>query len=124
MAIKINTEFPGKIIIIIIINHNYSRFNKNNILLFYNCFFFNKYYFNISVVPLPVAISIIIVLSLCCASCYDGEFVFDDAEAIVNNNDVQEAPIWKIFENDFWGLKLTHENSHKSYRPLTTLTFR
>ncbi|XP_014609458.1 PREDICTED: transmembrane and TPR repeat-containing protein 4-like isoform X3 [Polistes canadensis] len=75
-------------------------------------------------VPLPVALLIIIILSLCYANSYNGVFVFDDAEAIVNNDDAQKTPIWKIFKNDFWGTKLSHKGSHKSYRPLTVLTFR
>lgn len=80
--------------------------------------------FNISAVPLPIALLIIIILSLCYANSYDGAFVFDDAEAIVNNDDIQKTPIWEIFKNDFWGTKLSHKGSHKSYRPLTILTFR
>ncbi|KAL2712405.1 protein O-mannosyl-transferase TMTC4-like isoform X1 [Vespula squamosa] len=75
-------------------------------------------------VPLPVARLIIIILSLCYANSYDGAFVFDDTEAIVNNDDIQKTPIWEIFKNDFWGTKLSHKGSHKSYRPLTILTFR
>ncbi|KAK2587380.1 hypothetical protein KPH14_003097 [Odynerus spinipes] len=75
-------------------------------------------------VPLPVALFIIIILSLCYANSYDGTFVFDDSEAIVNNDDVQKTQIWEIFKNDFWGTKLSHKDSHKSYRPLTILTFR
>lgn len=66
----------------------------------------------------------IILLSLCFANSYNGEFVFDDSEAIVNNEDVQSTPLWAIFNNDFWGTKLTNKQSHKSYRPLTILTFR
>ena len=29
-----------------------------------------------------------------------------------------------ILSSDFWGVPLAHQGSHKSYRPLTTLTFR
>lgn len=29
-----------------------------------------------------------------------------------------------MFTNDFWGSPLSHPESHKSYRPLTILTFR
>lgn len=29
-----------------------------------------------------------------------------------------------IFSHDFWGFNITSENSHKSYRPFTILTFR
>ncbi|XP_023230734.1 transmembrane and TPR repeat-containing protein 4-like [Centruroides sculpturatus] len=75
---------------------------------------------------LPWAPLIIFTLALACFinSIY-GNFVFDDSEAIVNNNDLKlETPLSNIFKNDFWGTKLTHNNSHKSYRPLTVLTFR
>ncbi|EFN75244.1 transmembrane and TPR repeat-containing protein 4 isoform X1 [Harpegnathos saltator] len=67
---------------------------------------------------------IIVILSLCFVNSYDGDFVFDDAEAIVKNNDVRDTPLWEIFKNDFWGTKLSHNQSHKSYRPLTILSFR
>ncbi|XP_011706097.1 PREDICTED: transmembrane and TPR repeat-containing protein 4 [Wasmannia auropunctata] len=67
---------------------------------------------------------IIVILSLCFLNSYDGNFVFDDTEAIVNNIDVRDTPFWDIFQNDFWGTKLSHKQSHKSYRPLTILSFR
>lgn len=54
-----------------------------------------------------------------------GEFVHDDIPAIVTNSDVTGAnPVLRIFENDFWGTPMSDPGSHKSYRPLTTLTFR
>ena len=57
-------------------------------------------------------------------SCY-GEFVFDDSEAIINNKDLRpETSVEKLFSHDFWGGNLTSNTSHKSYRPLTVLTFR
>lgn len=83
---------------------------------------------------------------LCYANSYDGDFVFDDTEAIVNNKDVTRAwrgdranPLvqtgtnergankdgfWSLIENDFWGTPLGSNTSHKSWRPLTTFTFR
>ncbi|GFR64242.1 transmembrane and TPR repeat-containing protein 4-like [Elysia marginata] len=61
---------------------------------------------------------------LCFVNSYDGDFVFDDSEAIVNNNDLlPSTPLLSIFQHDFWGKKLGN-HSHKSYRPLTVLTFR
>ncbi|XP_054708383.1 protein O-mannosyl-transferase TMTC4-like [Uloborus diversus] len=61
----------------------------------------------------------------CFYNSLNGEFVFDDSEAVINNLDLKpESPIINIFENDFWGTKLTHNSSHKSYRPLTVLAFR
>ncbi|KAM9189888.1 protein O-mannosyl-transferase TMTC4 isoform 4-T5 [Dugong dugon] len=62
---------------------------------------------------------------MCFARSYDGEFVFDDSEAIVNNKDLQaETPLGDLWHHDFWGSKLSSNTSHKSYRPLTVLTFR
>jgi len=61
-----------------------------------------------------------------------GTFIFDDEEAIINNEDVIGKSLRTgtpnsgtgLFWNDFWGSRITHPNSHKSYRPLTTLTYR
>ena len=45
--------------------------------------------------------------------------------AVLQNQDIlSSSPISSIFLNDFWGTPLTHSGSHKSYRPLTTLTFK
>ena len=80
--------------------------------------------------PLPklsplVARLVVFVLSVVCfAVSYDGEFVFDDSEALVNNKDIRpDQPITNLLRHDFWGNKLTNK-SHKSYRPLTVLTYR
>ena len=52
-------------------------------------------------------------------------FVLDDREAILSNSDViRGAPIRNIFRNDFWGSSMSHPESHKSYRPITILSFR
>uniref|UniRef100_A0A8C9TY34 dolichyl-phosphate-mannose--protein mannosyltransferase n=1 Tax=Scleropages formosus TaxID=113540 RepID=A0A8C9TY34_SCLFO len=82
-------------------------------------------------VPLPKLSScqsrIVVGLAavLCFANSYDGEFVFDDSEAIINNKDLKpETPLNNIWRNDFWGSNLSSNTSHKSYRPLTVLTFR
>lgn len=56
-----------------------------------------------------------------------GSFVFDDSEAIVKNEDVispEKINLSQVFFHDFWGVRLAHPQSHKSYRPLTTLSFR
>lgn len=62
-------------------------------------------------------------------SCYfngiKGDFVHDDIPAVTLNNDVLALnPLYDVFKNDFWGLPMSDVTSHKSYRPLTTLTFR
>lgn len=62
---------------------------------------------------------------LCFANSYDGDFVFDDSEAVTGNKDLKpETPLLSLFHHDFWGRKLDSKTSHKSYRPLTVLTFR
>ncbi|XP_017359069.1 protein O-mannosyl-transferase TMTC4 isoform X3 [Cebus imitator] len=65
-----------------------------------------------------------LVAIVCFARSYDGDFVFDDSEAIVNNKDLQaETPLSDLWHHDFWGSRLSSNTSHKSYRPLTVLTF-
>lgn len=68
---------------------------------------------------------------VCCVSvlCYfnscKGDFVFDDSEAIVGNKDLKpDVPLGQLFLHDFWGANVSSNTSHKSYRPLTVLTFR
>lgn len=52
-------------------------------------------------------------------------FVFDDVSAIVDNKDLRpHTPLWNLWTHDFWGTPMSREHSHKSYRPLTVLTFR
>ncbi|XP_061531867.1 protein O-mannosyl-transferase TMTC3 isoform X2 [Phycodurus eques] len=52
-------------------------------------------------------------------------FVFDDVSAILDNKDLRPTtPLRSLFLNDFWGTPMAEERSHKSYRPLTVLTFR
>ena len=81
--------------------------------------------------PLPqfrfsIAAAIVFTVSiLCFCVSYDGDFVYDDKRAILKNKDLlPDTPLSELFQNDFWGKKLTNETSHKSYRPLTILTFR
>ncbi|XP_062518575.1 protein O-mannosyl-transferase TMTC4-like [Corticium candelabrum] len=62
---------------------------------------------------------------LCYYPSLAGDFVFDDSEAVVGNEDVSGDVHWtQLFLHDFWGKRLTSKHSHKSYRPLTVLTFR
>lgn len=62
-------------------------------------------------------------------SCYlnslHGEFVHDDVPAVHQNQDVLALTSFgQLFANDFWGVSMADPNSHKSYRPLTVLSFR
>lgn len=55
----------------------------------------------------------------------EAQFVYDDARAILQNDDLlASSPLTNLLTNDFWGTPLKHSGSHKSYRPLCTLTFR
>ncbi|XP_065139580.1 protein O-mannosyl-transferase TMTC2 [Paramisgurnus dabryanus] len=55
----------------------------------------------------------------------DADFCYDDSRAIKTNQDLlPETPWINIFYDDFWGTLLTHSGSHKSYRPICTLSFR
>ncbi|XP_004568026.3 protein O-mannosyl-transferase TMTC4 [Maylandia zebra] len=75
--------------------------------------------------PVQAKVTVALVALLCFINSYDGDFVFDDSEAIVNNKDLRPAtPLNNIWSNDFWGTNLSSNSSHKSYRPLTVLTFR
>ncbi|XP_047519722.1 protein O-mannosyl-transferase TMTC1-like [Pieris napi] len=54
----------------------------------------------------------------------NGDFVHDDIPAIVTNSDVTGSSLKQLFLDDFWGTPMVDPHSHKSYRPLTTLSFR
>jgi Flp pilus assembly protein TadD len=79
-----------------------------------------------------VALAAAAVGVLCYMNSLDGVWVFDDAQAIVQNPDVCGTPgtpvtanqIEIMFGNDFWGMPISSTRSHKSYRPLTVLSFR
>ena len=90
----------------------------------------------------------ILILTLLTVSVYwnslDGDFVHDgemtpvclvwltkillcsaDLPTIVNNKDVTGGSPWtSVWINDFWGTNMRERRSHKSYRPLTIITFR
>lgn len=68
---------------------------------------------------------LVLVCILVYHNCLYCGFVFDDISAIKENRDLRpQTPISNIFLNDFWGTPIHKEQSHKSYRPLTVLTFR
>lgn len=68
-------------------------------------------------------------ICVACIVCYYNStqcgLVFDDISAIRDNKDLRpHTPLINVFLNDFWGTPMRKEQSHKSYRPLTVLTFR
>ena len=47
------------------------------------------------------------------------------SRAIKTNPDIlPSTPLSSLLRNDFWGTPLSHSGSHKSYRPVTVLSFR
>nr|XP_039259696.1 protein O-mannosyl-transferase TMTC2-like [Styela clava] len=74
---------------------------------------------------LPVELICAGVAVLVYANTFDADFVYDDSRAILKNLNVRTStPLYNIFLDDFWGTRMTHSGSHKSYRPITTLSFR
>ncbi|XP_049275482.1 protein O-mannosyl-transferase TMTC4-like [Rhipicephalus sanguineus] len=68
---------------------------------------------------------------LCYVNSLDGDFVHDDMVAVVGNSDVTgesrrhaSSSSSSLWINDFWGRPMADPRSHKSYRPLTVLSFR
>lgn len=62
---------------------------------------------------------------MCYANALNGDMVHDDIPAIVRNSDVLgTTSLHQLLKNDFWGYPMHDINSHKSYRPVTTFTFR
>ena len=62
---------------------------------------------------------------ICFVNSLSGDFVHDDIPAVVQNPDVLgTSTLAQLFSHDFWGQPMAHPDSHKSYRPITTLTFR
>ena len=54
-----------------------------------------------------------------------GSYVYDDAGSLKNNPVVTgDAPWTEAATRDFWGTDMKEPQSHKSFRPLTTLSFR
>lgn len=59
------------------------------------------------------------------ANSLDLQFCFDDHSAIKENADLRTDVPWSnLLWDDFWGMPMHVEGSHKSYRPLCVLTFR
>lgn len=78
----------------------------------------------------PARLKLYVGLFLVCLLAYStalnpkSEFVHDDIVAVVRNPDVFNSPLSDLFSNDFWGAPMSSPASHKSYRPITVLTFR
>ena len=72
----------------------------------------------------PLALTVVVVVIVVYFNANFCDFVFDDVSAIKDNKDLRPSTdLFSLFSHDFWGESLTSGSSHKSYRPLTTLTF-
>jgi hypothetical protein len=74
-----------------------------------------------------IALPFVLALALFCTPRrLGGPLLFDDKAAVVRNPVVNgAAPLARVWEVDFWGLDELHSAaSHKSFRPLVTLTYR
>eukprot|EP00873_Tetraselmis_striata_P017239 jgi/Tetstr1/437503/TSEL_026182.t1 len=79
--------------------------------------------------PMPewaVAATLMLVAFGIYANTLHAGFTFDDNFAVLNNKDVMDPsiPLANLLEHDFWGQHIAGDMSHKSYRPLTVLSFR
>ena len=76
--------------------------------------------------PMGLRYGVIAFTSMACyLNTLEYALVHDDVFAIKDNMDIRpETPLFNILSNDFWGKPMSSNRSHKSYRPLCTLTFR
>lgn len=69
-----------------------------------------------------------LLAALCILSYWNslsGDLLHDDIFAIRDNKDIRtDTPLSQLFHNDFWGKSMADPTSHKSYRPLTILSFK
>ena len=70
-----------------------------------------------------------LLLSISCLIYFNslrGGFVFDDHRAILSNDDLdpEKTSLHEVLVHDFWGGHMNREQSHKSYRPMTILSYR
>ena len=71
------------------------------------------------------AISCSLLATLLYLNALDCGFVFDDNAAILTNRDVLPTSPWSnLLYHDFWGDDIHHIKSHKSFRPITSATFK
>ncbi len=55
----------------------------------------------------------------------NGKYVYDDAGSVIKNVVVTGQVPWKeAFTRDFWGQEMKEAASHKSFRPITTLSLK
>jgi hypothetical protein len=77
---------------------------------------------------LPNLIHILIVAGVagvCYHNILGNKFAYDDDGTVVQHPFIlKETSLSDYFTHDFWGTPMERDDSHKSYRPVTTLTYR
>lgn len=106
-------------------NNNYSKLNRNYDKLQAENRSINKNKICTDITILWIYVLPALLALICYLNGLTGECVHDDVFAIKRNPDVHgKTTIFHVFQNDFWGKPIHDNTSHKSYRPLTVLTFR
>ena len=69
--------------------------------------------------------SLIAILVYSDVRALSGGWVYDDAGSVIKNVVVNGMVDWKeAFTRDYWGTEMKQTQSHKSFRPITTLTLK
>lgn len=69
-------------------------------------------------------VGLVAVVAYCDPQALTGEFVYDDAGSVKRNVVVTGmVPLSDLFKRDYWGTPMKDATSHKSFRPVTTLSF-
>eukprot|EP00536_Pseudo-nitzschia_multiseries_P012559 jgi/Psemu1/260713/estExt_Genewise1Plus.C_4850050 len=69
--------------------------------------------------------AIVAVLAYSDLRALNGGWVYDDAGSVIKNVVVNGKVDWKqAFTRDYWGTEMREAQSHKSFRPVTTLTLK
>lgn len=108
-------------------HHHSQRTDGSGMSLFWSTFLFSALVSRRRALALDAAVYALVaaVCIICYVNSLNGDFVHDDLVAVTTNPDVLgKNPVTELFVNDFWGKPMSDPVSHKSYRPLTVLTFR
>ena len=70
-------------------------------------------------------VSLLTLLAYWDETALNGSFVYDDGGSVSKNVVVNgQVPLAEVLRRDYWGTPMSEPQSHKSFRPITTLTFR
>ena len=100
-----------------------TRYRQSKILLFSCTIQTHCALYRIKMIHAAITLAVSLLVYI---NSINGGFVFDDHRGILENKDLrpEERSLWQLLNNDFWGGSMTREASHKSYRPITVLSYR